>query len=343
MVLLDSGDPGAQASGAAAGMLAPCSEAAAADAFLDFARASLAEWPSFAARALADSGVDPELSVCGLLRVALDDAAAAEVQSRLRWQASAGVGDGRWVSAAEACELEPALSGDVRGAAWYASEGHVDARQAVRALVAAARTRGATVRCGASVAGPSATGAGVRLQDGSEIHAGRVVLAAGAWLGDLAAAFGAALPVRPVFGQIAVLHGVAAPPRRVVYAGLHGYVVAKGDGTLLAGATAIERGFDTTPDPSTTAALHAQASRLVPAASTAISIEPRTGLRPCAPDKLPLLGPLPGRDDGAVLVAGAHYRNGVLLAPATARGMAAMLLDGVTPPGWEAFDPRRFG
>lgn len=329
VLLLDRGEPGAQASGAAAGMLAPCSEAHQPGAFLDLARHSLSLWPEFAARIQADSGIDPELSLDGLLRVALDDAAEAEVHERLAWQAKAGIDEGRWVDAAAARELEPAVSEDIRGAAWYPGEGHVHSRRAVAGFVAAARHHGASVQAGA------------RLTGGAEIPAEAVVLAGGAWLGDLAAAFsvGGAPPLRPVFGQLAVLHGVSQPPRRIVYAGRHGYVVAKRDGTVLAGATAVERGFDTAPDAGTTAMLRSQAARLVPTTANTTRVEARTGLRPCTPDELPLLGPLSNH----VLVAGGHYRNGVLLAPATAAGMASLLLDARTPPGWEAFDPRRFG
>ena len=322
VALVDRDQPGAHASATAAGMLVPCSEADEAGPFLDFAERSLAEWPDFARRVRDDSGIDPGLDICGLLRVALDGEGVEEVQSRLRWQQTAGVADGRRVDAGEAREVEPALGEDVRGAAWYASEGHVNARQAVRALVAAAQARGATVQCGG----------------GEMPSAGGIVLAAGAWLGELAP-----LPITPVFGQIAVLHGIGAPPRRIVYAGRHGYVVAKRDGTLLAGATAEDRGFDTTPDAQTTRRLHHQAARLIPAAANATTVETRTGLRPRTPDGLPVLGPLPASDGGRVLVAGGHYRNGVLLAPATALGIAGMLLDGTTPEGWDAFDPRRFG
>jgi glycine oxidase len=343
VVLLDRDEPGAHASGAAAGMLAPCSEAHQAGPFLDLAREGLAQWPELALRVREDSGSDPELMLDGLLRVAVDEAAAAEVQTRLRWQNGAGIDEGRWVDIAAARELEPALSGDIAGAAWYPHEGHVHSRSAVRALVDAAQRRGAAVVTNAEVVGPAVGAPGVRLRTGEEIHATRVVLSSGAWLGELATAFGSALPVRPVYGQLAVLRGVPAPPRRVVFAGLHGYVVAKRDGTVLAGATEEDRGFDTAPRPEVTATLHARAARLVAGAAEATTVHAWTGLRPCAPDRLPLLGPLPGRDDGSVLVAGGHHRNGVLLAPVTARGIAAMLVDGVAPHGWEAFDPRRFG
>ncbi|HEV7679238.1 MAG TPA: glycine oxidase ThiO [Candidatus Dormibacteraeota bacterium] len=331
VLLIDRGTPGGGASGAAAGMLAPCSEAHTPGPFLEAARESLALWPSFAARAQADGGIDPELTLDGLLRVAPDADAATDVQARLRWQRETGIAEGTWVDQAEARNLEPALSADVQGAAWYPNEGHVHSRRAVEALVAAARARGAEVRHGVAVG------------DRSTVDAQRVILAAGAWLGDLAPRFGGTLPVRPVHGQLLVLHGIPRPPRRVVFAGLQGYVVAKRDGTVLSGATEETRGFDTTPDAAATERLRTQAAGLIDGVDHATGVHPWTGLRPAAPDGLPLLGPLPGRDDDRVLVAGGHYRNGVLLAPLTARGMADMALDGRTPPGWSAFDPRRLG
>lgn len=349
VVLLDRDAPGAHASSAAAGMLAPCSEAHDAGAFLDLARESLALWPGFAARLHEDSGHDPQLILDGLLRVALDDEAAQQVQSQLAWQRAAGIDEGRWLDAAEAGELEPTLTRDLRGAAWYPGEGHVHSRHAVRALVAAAQAHGAEVRSGSEVIGPAASGsgsrsaAGIRLRDGTSIAAAHIVLTGGSWLGDLAVRFGSPLPIRPMHGQLAVLHGVIPPPRRVLFAGLHGYVVAKRDGTVLAGATEDDRGFDSTPRPEAGEALRDKAVRLVPGAAEAGRLTAWAGLRPCAPDRLPVLGPLVGDQRATVYVAGGHYRNGVLLTPATARGMAAMLLDGRVPEGWQAFDPRRFG
>jgi glycine oxidase len=336
VALLDRDEPGSQASGAAAGMLAPCSEAHQAGPFLDLARESLHLWPALAERIRADGGVDPELILDGLLRVALDEADAGSVREQLHWQRGAGLDAGRWIDADEARELEPALSPDVAGAAWYPGEGHVHSRHAVRALVAAARRHGAELIAGAEVVGPGG-GGGVRLSDGEQVAAGQVVLSAGAWLGELARAFGSPLPVRPVHGQLVALRGAAPAPRRVLYAGPRGYVVAKRDGQVLAGATEDDRGFATATDPSVTEQLRRRAERLVPALAGATEVRTWAGLRPCGPDRLPLLGAL----SDSVHVAGAHFRNGVLLAPATARGMAQMLLDGTRPAGWEAFDPSR--
>jgi glycine oxidase len=341
VLLLDRTEAGRAASGAAAGMLAPCSEAHEAGPFLDLARQSLRAWPGFACAVQEAGGLDPELDLDGVLRVALDEAAVAGVQARLRWQLDSGIGDGTWVDAAAALELEPALHPGIAGAAWYPGEGHVHSRHAVAALVAAARAHGAEVREGAEVVAEEDRG--IVLADGARIPCGRVVLAAGAWTGRLAERFGGRLPLQPVHGQLLVLTGLRRPPRRVVYAGLQGYAVAKRNGDVLIGATEETRGFDLAPDPASTATLTAAGQRLLRGIGEGTAAAAWTGLRPAAPDRLPQLGPLPGRDDGRVLVAAGHYRNGVLLAPATARGIAETALQGRTPPGWAAFDPRRAG
>jgi len=340
VVLIDRDEPGSHASGAAAGMLAPCSEAHAAGPFLDLARESLSMWPDFARAIREDGGEDPELHLDGLLRVALSDEDAEEVRQRLEWQRATGISDARWLDAGQAADLEPALRPDTSGAAWYPDEGHVHSRRAVAALVRAAQARGATLKAGVEVTGP--TPHGVALSGASGIAARIVILATGAWLGPVAARFGDHLPVEPVHGQLLALTGLPRTPSRVLYAGPHGYVVAKRDGTVLAGATEEHRGFDTAPSHAVAQKLRRQAERLLASAEHAAASTDWTGLRPAAPDRLPLLGPLPGRDDGRVLVAGAHYRNGVLLAPATARGIADLALNGTAPPAWQDFDPRRF-
>jgi glycine oxidase len=343
VLLLERDEPGRQASGAAAGMLAPCSEAHQPGPFLAMGRESLSMWPQWADRIREDGGGDPELELCGLLRVAADEEASTEVRERLRRQSAAGIEAGRWLEADEARDMEPALAEGIVGAAWYPGEGHVHSPHAVRALVEAARRRGATVRTGVAVVGPAHTGCGLRLQTGEEVQADGTVLAAGARLGGLTRAFGAELPVRPVHGQLVALRDLPRIPGHVLFGGLLGYAVAKRDGLVLVGATEEDRGFDTTPHDDVTQRLRRRAAGLLRGADQARTAHTWAGLRPCAPDKLPLLGPLPGSDDARVLVAGAHYRNGVLLAPVTARGMADMLLDGRTPPGWQAYDPRRLG
>ncbi|HEY2702839.1 MAG TPA: FAD-dependent oxidoreductase, partial [Candidatus Dormibacteraeota bacterium] len=322
-------------SGAAAGMLAPCSEAPAAGPFLDLCRRSLALWPGLAATLLEEGGVDCELDTGGLLRVALEEAEVPELRERAAARRAAGVAV-EWLDAAATAAAEPAL-GDAAGAALYAGEGHVHSVRAVNALLAAARRHGAELLTGAEVTG-ALDGGGVRLDDGRSIPAATVVLCAGAWSGRLADALGVPpLPVEPVRGQLLGVRDLDPAPGRVVFAGLHGYAVARGDGVTLVGATEDHAGFDARRTPAAERHLRGVGARLLRGFAAATPAHARVGLRPRAPDGLPLLGRL----GETLLTATAHHRNGVLLAPATAEGMAAMVLDGVTPDGWGAFDPRR--
>jgi glycine oxidase len=322
-------------------MLAPCSEAHAVGPFLDIARQSLALWPELASTLLEETGVDCELVLDGLLRVAFDAGDAEELDRRVTWQREQGI-DVELVDPATARALEPAIADGVVAAAWYPREGHVHSPRAVRALVAALHRRGVEVRTGTPVAGVS-PGGGIRLAGGESIPAAVVVLAAGAQSGDLAASLGAApLPVRPVRGQLIGLRCLPLLPRRVVFGGLLGYALAKRDGVLLVGATEEEAGHDARVTASATETLLGTARRLIRGAGDATPAHAWAGLRPATPDGLPLLGELATTAATRLVVAAGHYRNGVLLAPVTADGIATLALEGTSPAGWQPFDPRRF-
>jgi glycine oxidase len=339
VVLLERQTPGSGASGMAAGMLAPCSETAEPGPFLTLGLDSLARWPGFAARVTEESGVDCQLVIDGVLRVALDEADAAVVQQRIAWQRDAGVAV-QWVDADALTSFEPALS-TTAGAAWYASEGQVNSARAVAAIVAAAAQHGVALRCGAGVV--AVDGAGVRLGDGAVVSAATVALCAGPWTGGVLAALGISpAAIRPVLGQLIGIRGVAHPPEHVLYAGACGYALTRRDGEVIVGASEDDTGFDTAVRDAVTESLTGVARRLLRDPGAVATPAVWTGLRPATPDGLPLLGSLDVGSGPRVLVATGHYRNGVLLAPATAAGVASMALDDAVPRGWEAFDASRF-
>jgi glycine oxidase len=182
---------------------------------------------------------------------------------------------------------------------------------------------------------------GVRLRDGSLLAAGQVVIAAGVWSTQLEGIpEGARVPVRPVKGQIMRLHDPAGPGllTRVIRMG-PSYVVPRGDGRYVIGATSEERGFDTTVTAGAAFELLRDASELVPGVWEWVLDEFQAGLRPGTPDNLPVIGP--GAVAGLHWAVG-HRRNGVLLTPVTAELVAAALAgepaDGTAAP----FAPERF-
>ena len=139
--------------------------------------------------------------------------------------------------------------------------------------------------------------------------------------------------MRPVKGQTIRLRGAQLLERTLRFES--GYIVPRGDGRLIVGATLEERGFDTTMTALAVHELLRDAAELVPGILECEIEELLAGLRPGTPDNAPLIGRL----DDRVVVATGHHRNGILLAPVTARLVAAELAgEGAE----QAFSPHRF-
>jgi glycine oxidase len=118
------------------------------------------------------------------------------------------------------------------------------------------------------------------------------------------------------------------------------YIVPRTDGTLLVGATVEEVGFDERTTAEGIAGLLDAARSLLPRLSADSVIEARAGLRPATPDNLPVIGRDPAVP--AVIHASGHYRNGVLLAPITAKAVADLVVRGETAVDLSPFRPERF-
>jgi glycine oxidase len=330
VLLLERGELAAQASYAAAGMLAPAAEADLGErALLELGLRAAARWPAFAAELQDASGHEVGYLRCGTLLVARDDDEAAALERELGFRAQLGVPMTR-LRPSQARRLEPALAPTVR-LAGEAPEDHVaDPRLVAPALAEAARREGAALRTGAEVV--SVRAGEIELAGGETIHAGDVVVAAGAWAGELAG-----VPVRPVKGQILRLRDAEGPgllQRVVRWDG--GYLVPRGTGRYVLGATMEDRGFDTTVTAGAVHELLRDASELVPGVLELELEETFAGLRPATPDNTPLLGR--SERSGLVFAAG-HHRNGVLLASITG-DLVADALAGAAPE--EALRPDRF-
>ncbi len=179
------------------------------------------------------------------------------------------------------------------------------------------------------------------LRDGSALRADHVVLAAGAWSAQLdGIPSHARVPVRPVKGQILRLHDPAGPGllTRVIRMG-SSYIVPRGDGRYVIGATSEERGFDTTVTAGAAFELLRDAGELVPGISELVIDEFSAGLRPGTPDNLPIIGR--GAITGLYWATG-HRRGGILLAPVTAELILAAIETGGADTPASAFSPGRF-
>ncbi|HEV7132359.1 MAG TPA: glycine oxidase ThiO [Gaiellaceae bacterium] len=309
--VLERERPGCGATGAAAGVLAPDPET---PGFAALARRSSELWPGFARELRDATGIDAGYTRCGSLVLAFGD----EPDARL---------GGDWLDGAECRALEPGIAADCTGGIHLSRDAQVDPRRIVDALAA---VLGDAVRTGADVVALDEHVA--VLADGTRVEADRIVLAAGAWSSRRLAK---RLPVRPVKGQTLRLRG-PLPATRIIRSD-HVYVVPRASGETVIGATVEEAGYDTTATGDATAALLRQATRAVPAVGSLELVEAVASVRPGTPDDGPLIG-----EWEALLVAGGHFRNGILLAPVTAEAMVALLTGGEAPPEAAPYDPRRF-
>jgi glycine oxidase len=342
--LLERGEPGDGASSVAAGMLAPVGEATwGEDDLLRLALDSHGRWPGFAAELGEASGRAPGFIELGAVHVALDRDESEALRRRFELMRSLEL-DAAWLSTREVRELEPGLSPSAAGGVHAPHESAIDPRLLLEALREAVHASGAELLTGCEVREALLDDGqlvGVRTADGVAHRAERTVLAAGAWSGEAGWLPPYARPaVRPVKGEILTLRGPASVPiceHLVVSERV--YIVPRPDGRLIVGATVEERGFDTRVTAGGVYELLREAYRALPDVAELELEDAVAGLRPCTPDNAPLIGP--SELDGLVLATG-HFRDGILLAPATADAVAALLAEEESPVDVGAFSPARF-
>ncbi len=310
VTLLERDVLAAHASGAAAGELSPHTGAG---AVLDPARESLEIFPQLVERIERDSGVTVEYHLREALLPALD-----EEQARLLKGSP-----GRWLEPAECRRLEPSLTPEVTGAVIH-EEAHITPPRFVRALARAAASRGADVREATPVTGFQVRGATIQtvVTPRESFAADWVVIAAGPWSKEVAGWAGTAVEVAPQRGQLAALTQSSVFLSRTVFWST-GYLVPKPDGTVIAGSTHEDTGFDERPTAAGIRELLGFATRLVPALAAASLDRVWAGLRPVTPGGEPivqLLGPLEN-----VIVATGHHRKGLMLAPGAAETVASLI------------------
>jgi glycine oxidase len=321
----------------AAGMLAPVAEVEFGPAgrrLLDLGLRSAAMWPLFAADLEERSGVDVGLRRTGTLLLAADADEAAELERQLEFRRALGL-DVRRLAPSAARELEPALAPVLRMALEVPDDHAVDPRRVLAALRRACEADGVVLREGQEVAGLELGGdrvAGLVLSNGERLGSGAVVLAAGPWSGAIEGLpRPARMPVRPVKGQILRLRDPEGPgllERVLRYRG--GYVVPRGDGRYVLGATVEERGFELGATAGGVYELLRDAHELLPGISELEIEELSTGLRPGTPDNLPAIGR--GAVEGLLWATG-HHRNGILLAPLTAELIVDLIDRPAAAPG----------
>jgi glycine oxidase len=340
VLVLEKSVPGAEASSAAAGMLSAQSHADEDTPALSFALRSAALHASLATELRDVSGIDVGWKRSGAIAVAFSDEDAGRLARRVDWQRARDL-RAEWLDAPMLREREPAVSDAAAGAAYFPEEAQVDAPLFARALSAAALHAGARFASSDPVRRiVSRDGRVVGVETQAVTHATeRVVVAAGAWSSLVTGSGLAPGTVRPARGQI-----VALTPKQSLFGAVlwssDGYVVPKGDGRVLAGSTIEDVGFQKAVTAEGMARILSAALALVPGLADAEIAASWSGFRPVTDDRLPLVGPT--RTEGLFLATG-HFTDGILLAPATAEAIAALVVGERPPIDVSAMSPRRLG
>jgi glycine oxidase len=340
--------PGSGASRVAGGMLAPISEAwFGEEDRLGLDLVSLSLWRDFARDLEADSGLGIGFRTEGTIQFAFNQDDLRALARTREFQRSLGL-DVVELSGSQVRDLEPMLSPNVLGGTLVKSDYSVDNRALVIALIAACKANG--------VEFVEERALGIDFETGSHrqvrgvtteqrvISANRIVIAAGAWSSQILG--GESLGVRPIMGEILRVAPRGGAPSTITHTirgyvrGIPVYLVPRQNGEIVIGATELETGFDVEPTAGGIFQLLRDAREVFPYLAEMRIAEIMAGLRPGSPDNAPLMGPL--ADSVGLYAATGHYRNGVLLTPATGDVMRAYITDTAIPEYAEAFTPSRF-
>lgn len=323
VLVLDPAAPGAEASSAAAGMLAPQIEAAEDDPMLPLALAARDAYPALVA-SLRAAGHAVELGRGGIVLVALNDDRARELQHMAQQQRRLGL-HAQWLPREDLTRRQPGIGPEARGGMLAPLDGHVDNVALCAALAAAAQTAGAVFERQRVDALESQHGSVTGVRAGERtLAAPVVVLAAGAWSPHLAG-LPRPLPIEPVRGQMAAVPWPEPLPRTVLF-GRGAYVVPRGTEALL-GSTMEHSGFIKGTTDAGLAHIMRETAALLPALAP-LPTRTWSGLRPMTPDHRPILGHDPDLE-GLVYATG-HGRNGILLGPITGEIVGDLLTRGET-------------
>ena len=364
VLIIEKNSPGGGATPVAAGMLAPVSEAEPTiPEMIELGLESCRLYPEFIACIEEESGLDCRYRTEGTLQIAMDRDQMEKLEHRAMRHQELGLETIRLIRR-QVLELESSLSPRVVGGILSETDRQVDPRAMAAGLVAALTQRGVTIAAatelaeirrdaaGAIEAVSLRQGSGAAADDGgtgdrdettvptTTVRTTSVVAAAGAWTNQVIPEL-AALPLRPVKGQVVRLRGARPEemPLQHVVTTPDVYLVPRDDGELVVGASMEEQGFDDRPKAGVTMDLLVHAWRALPCVYDLEVTEINVGFRPTLRDHKPAIGAL-GND--GLYVATGHFRNGIMLAPVTAKYLVEALDTGKTPEEIAPFKPDRF-
>jgi glycine oxidase len=351
VLLLDRQDPGREASWAAAGTISPAPDAESLG-LAAIGCESYRLYPAFVSAIEAATGQSAGFHPNGAIELFFEPEGETERDQRVKQIRDAGL-SAEALSLADARRREPAIGPAVRAAVWIADEADLDPRVLTRVTLAAAQRSGVEVRantevlsvitrnnqCEGVLASRTEThqAGEMRVRTAEKIEARNVVIAAG-WRSKEIGGAESWAPSIPVRGQMVAFGRVAGAPR-IILRSEHGYMAPREDGRVVAGSTLEPGALDKHPTAAGLQKILAAAADMAPALAGAPVLEMWAGIRPGSPDHLPIIG---ATEVDGLFVATGHYRNGMLLAPATAKYLSEWIVEGRASKYFEPFSPMRF-
>jgi len=333
---------GKESSFAAAGMLTPQAESDQIDDFFRFSSDSRDLYPKLADELFDETGIDIELDQTGTLFLAFDRSDAEEINKRFELQKNAGI-EVEHLSAAETHKLEPFASPDLIESLFFPNDWQVENPKLLRALRKYAEINGIKLLEQTQIKNLRKKGEKIFCavsSNGKEFFADHFVIASGAWssLIDLEEAKLPMPKVKPIRGQMLSFHTAKRLFSHVIYSP-RGYIVPRKQGRILAGSTLEDVGFEKKTTEEAIETIRENTLEITPAVANLPIDRKWSGLRPKSADGVPIIGNFSGIEN--LFAATAHYRNGILLAPMTARILTDKIVRGIDSKYLEIFSPNR--
>ena len=316
-----------------------------------FGLESYREFPSLVAELEDSTGMDLLYQRRPSLRLALEESEEQLIKDLMTWQQEYVAM--RWISSDDVHELEPRLTPSLIGAVYEDESAQLDSYRLNLALAAGAEKKG-TQTINRNVTGLLSEKnriTGVQTEQG-DISCGAVVVAAGLWSPPFQRDLDFPIPVGALKGERLLLKYDGDPLQVLISSPKRGHMISRLDGFLSVGSTGgrdydqdqLYQGADMDRVPTETARVEImqRAIDVFPDLENAALFEQLAGSRPLSPDRIPIIGPVPGKE-GVVLATG-HTTKGIHLGPSTAKAVTQYIQGGCkqVPSSMELFLPDRF-
>ena len=312
VTILERGQPARESSWAGGGILSPLYPWRYPDPVSELARWSQRHYPDLCQCLAGGSGIDPEWTLTGLLIADVEDRDTAQ-----RWATRFGE-HLQLLEGGSAQQLEPRLGLIPESVAWLPQVAQVRNPRLAQSLRVTLENSGVEIRSESPAQGWKIEADRVKavVTPGAEISADYFVVASGAWTAGLLESTGLTLPIEPVRGQMILFDGPPGLVSRItLYRGR--YIIPRRDGHVLVGSTLEYAGFEKQTTQQGLQDLKRSAFELIPDLAAQPIVQHWAGLRPGSPDGIPVTGPHP--EISNLFINAGHFRNGVVLGPATAR------------------------